>query len=666
MKTNRREFLKLSGIAGAGLMIPWKLSLPGRPAGLPSNAIPQTPVVGTAIPKYVHPLPHFANNRVTGTDIKVTMEEFQQKVLPDSFYSALSEPYEDGTYVWGYEVGEQDHLYPGFTVEARKGIPTTMTFENDLPSNGGLVQQYITVDQTLHWADPLGTGMSMTRYAGPPPAVAHLHGGEVPSDFDGGPDAWFTPTGIKGNGYRTLTITDGNKAVYRYPNDQEAATLWFHDHALGATRLNVYAGLAAFYLLRDERDTGLSSNPIGLPAGNYEIELAIQDRMFDANGQLYFPDTGINPEHPFWIPEFFGDVIVVNGRSWPYLEVEPRRYRFRMLDGCNARFLEMFLDNKVTKAPGPAFWVIGSDGGLLDAPVKLNDPAAVKPTRLIMGPGERYDVIIDFSGYAGQILTLRNQGKSPSPRGKPADPATTGQIMEFRVTLPLAGTDTSYNPAAPATNLRSSPIAILSSPTVKRQLTLNEVMGGGGPLEALVNNTGWDEAHTELPANGSTEEWTIINLTGDVHPIHLHLVQFRIKNRQGFNVSKYMPVYNAAFPGGAFLPASGPPNTYSEPNAGGYIGGNPDVTRYLQGPARPPAPEERGWKDTVLMYPGQVTRILVRFKRQDGGSYSFDPTGTTPYSYDKNGNFTGGPGYVWHCHIVDHEDNEMMRPYHPV
>lgn len=697
-------------------------------AALPSFAqIAQTPILGSSIPKYVEPLPHFAGARVTGTNLAVSVQEFQEMVLPASFYAALPAPapgapdFRLGTYVWGYSVGGMPAHYPGFTVEATRNVPTAMTYVNELPFSDlvtpplrPFLQQYVVVDQTLHWADPLMEMGSMLPFSGPPPVVTHLHGGQVPSEFDGGPDQWFTPDGLKGLGYRTDRnyTAPTNGAVYIYNNAQEPTTLWFHDHALGATRLNVYCGLAAFYLLRDWFDATTNPNGIerpDLPGGpadttvvdnsdpanprtiSPEIEIAIQDRMVDTNGQLFFPHAGINPTvHPFWVPEFFGDVVVVNGKTWPFLNVEPRRYRFRFLDGCNARFLRMWLRNMATGTLGPPIWQIGSDGGLLDAPVKL-DPAALVPGYLFLSPGERADVVIDFSGFAGRTLTLRNNAKAPFPKGRPADPQTVGQIMQFRVGTMLSNPagptgDPSYDPAT-LQSPRISPIVPINTlpanVSVKRQLTLNEVMGPGGPLEILVNNTKWDGKRpdgtvnpgftkelqgnylSEVPTVGATEVWEIINLTADTHPIHLHLVQFQLINRQSFNASNYSKAYGKAFPGLVYIPAYGPPGVYTTLNADSAVGGNPAVTRFLQGPARPPLLEEMGWKDTVKMNPGEVTRIAVRFKQQDNTAFPFDATGTAQIAFDGTGALAGGPGYVWHCHIIDHEDNEMMRPYIP-
>jgi len=713
----------------------------GAPSAFASTQVMQVPLPGRNITKWLDPLPHFAGARVSGTNISVSMHEFQQLVMPQGMYAldALNPPPAGvdptlGTYVWGYQVGTNPHLYPGFTIEANRGTPTSVTYVNSLPVSGSIVQQYLTLDQSLHWANPDGVAMMVDNpsypptlpmmignslvYTGPPPAVVHLHGGEVPSDYDGGPEQWFTSnttgTGQHGPAYRSATPDLTNSAVYVYPNSQDATTLWFHDHTLGATRLNVYAGLAAFYFLRDwtQECPDLPGGPNDvtvqepLPGGaktyKPEIEIVIQDRMFDTNGQWFFPDAPpLNPEHPYWLPEFLGDAIVVNGKTWPYLNVEPRRYRFRFLNGSNARFYRMWLENMVTATPGPPFWQIGSDGGLLDTPVKL-DAAAAVPLFLVMAPGERTDIIIDFANFAGQTLTLRNNARAPFPKGATVDPQTVGRIMQFRVGTVVTGNggvDPSYDPST-LQSPRTSPIVPLSpaAPAVQRQLTLNEVMGmpqtlnniayGGGPIEVLVNNTKWagkdPEGNpiprstpdglgnhlTELPTLGSTEVWDVINLTADAHPIHLHLVQFQLVHRQKFNVNKYTKLYEGKFPGGGidpmtdqpypagvFMPAYGPPGKYDNIdgiNAAGALGGNPDITRWLQGPARPPEPNETGWKDTVIMYPGQVTRIVVRWAQQDGGAY-FD-------HFDA----TSGPGYVWHCHILDHEDNEMMRPYRVV
>jgi spore coat protein A len=657
-----------------------------------SVQVNQTPLPGTTIAslyKFTDPLPTFVGARVSGSNITVSAFEVQQPVLPASFYAKLPAPYNAGTYVWAYKVGGAPPNYPGFTIEAQRHIPTTVTYNNDLPLSP-ILQKYLTVDQTLHWADPLKEGHVATPYAGPPPLVAHLHGGEVPSAFDGAPEAWFTPGAA-------LTGAAFSTNVYTYPNDQEATTLWFHDHTLGVTRTNVYAGLAAFYLVRDIYDTGVPGTGLNLPAGAEEIEIVIQDRSFDTNGQWLFPDNPENTQfHPYWIPEFVGDVMVVNGKAWPYLRVQPRRYRFRLLNGSNARILQLNLLDSQQRTT-PPFWQISTDGGLLDRPVQIQTGSWYAGT--FLAPGERADIIIDFSAYAGRTFTLTNAANVPYPVGVPVNPLTTGQVMQFRVDLPLVGADTSFNPAAPGATLRGGPnqpplIVRLANPTngtiasgvtvnVRRQLTLNEFLTttppdqppAGWPIEILCNNTKWTGIRedgtippgftpdgyglwlSELPRVGATELWEIINLTADAHPMHLHLVQFQLVNRQNI-LTTYATAYAAAFPTKTIIGGYGPPLAYNTVNTDGAVGGNPPLSRYLQGSPTPPAPNEAGWKDVVIMMPGQVTRIIVRWAPQDVPVAGVSP-GINLYPFDP----TTGPGYVWHCHIIDHEDNEMMRPY---
>ncbi len=362
-------------------------------------------------------------------------------------------------------------------------------------------------------------------------------------------------------------------------------------------------------------------------------------------------------------------MIVVNGKSWPYMNVEPRRYRLRLLNASNARFYTLAL--KVTSGGGaaPIFWQIGSDGGYLNRPVPLST--------LTIAPAERMDVIVDFTGLApGSRLLMTNSANAPFPGGDPVDPATTAQIMQLRV-VPLTSTDTSVRmstalnlrPHNPIVNLR----ATVPSPGVTvplRRLTLNEVEGDGGPLTMFINNSRWMDTPTETPRVGATEVWEFVNLTEDAHPIHIHLVQFQLISRTPFDAEGYEGAYAAAFPGGTYQPGAGPPRPYGTCFPAGVCGGNPSPAPFLSGPARGPEANEVGWKDTVKMFPGEVTRVVVRWAPLNvpaGGvlpgvnRYPFDPTaglGTT----DAFG-YPGGPGHVLHCHILDHEDNEMMRPY---
>ncbi len=753
---SRRKFIKTGVLVGGAAVVGLAVGLPSiakidkpRTISKPqsslmpaiveaSYAVPgQVAVDGATITKYVDPLPTFVGARVDASKnptITVNNMELQQKILPATFYAGLAAPFKDGTYVWGYSVTAgkttKGPLYPAFTIEAKRNVQAKTTYVNSIKTP--YLQRYLSVDQTVHWANPTQIRMDdptifMQPYSGLVPVVTHLHGGEVPSSSDGGPDAWFTPDyALKGPAWN-----QGVTKTYIYPNKQEATTLFYHDHVLGATRINLYAGLVGFYFIRDQFDTGVAGKGLNLPAGPYEIELAIQDKMFDVNGQLLFPDgsgqnaptantpngpadgAGFNGPppnpsiHPFWIPEFFGDIILVNGKSWPYLNVEPRRYRFRIVDGANARFFNLTI-------PGLKWWIIGTDGGLLDKPVASD--------ALFLAPGERADVIVDFSSVAGNQIIMTNDAVTPYPSGGSGpgqDPGpapatstsfenTVGQIMKFVVgTTVTGGKDKSFNPAASGVSLRGrsrQPPAIVrladglgSIATEvkidkKRMLTLVEVEGPGGPINPLVNNTGWKGLRSddvtpipdfklvngnylsETPQVGSTEQWDIVNMTADAHPIHLHLVQFQLINRQNCFVGTnfdadpqtndpkgYRALYDSKFPSGKFEPNNGPPLSYFVPNAAGAIGGNPDVTPFLTGPVQAPLSWEVGWKDTFKMFPGQMTRIIVRWAPQDL-KINEVAAGQNKYTFDP----TKGPGYVWHCHIVDHEDNEMMRPYIPI
>ncbi len=730
------------------------VSVAAAAAGAATAVTQQTPLPGTSITPFVDALPTFNGRRVNATaTVNVNMQEFQQKVLPASVYANLPSPYKNGTFLWGYNINNGGPTWPARTLEAQQGTATTANYTNSLANTQ--LQKLLTVDQSLHWADPLGTtaqnncvngpplaGPCTQPYAGPIPAVVHLHGNEVLSQYDGHPDAWWTP-GFSKKGRSFVSN------IYNYPNSQEATTLWFHDHALGIVRLNVYSGLEGFYFIRDNRDTGKSTNPITLPSGDQEVELMLADRQFDTNGQLYFPSSdnaanlnggpGNPDKHPFWIPEFFGDVITVNGKSWPTLSVQPRRYRFRIVNGSNARFYIMGLFNQagvdmhVNGAPGPAIWQIGSDGGFLNNPVKLNDPAnganacAGSPIGnngdtnagakcLFLAPAERADIIVDFAGQAGKTFTMKNFAVIPFPSGGPVgfgapDATQDGLVMQFAVNQPLQGTDTSFNPAGSHPALRAAPIVNTTTlaPDKLRQLILVEEegitsdpdgpgspVGDGDPVESLINNTKWNGnregtsvmvpgsvsnghgiAATETPQEGSMEVWEVANLTGDAHPIHIHLIQFQVISRQTFDVDQYLTDWMASFPGGTFngfnfpagqyIPGFGPPLNYTTLNSAGALGGNLNfkAAKYTQQgecaggicPVTAPIPADAGWKDTIKMFPGTITRLAVRWAPQDVAAGS-TKAGVDPFPFDP----TNGPGYVEHCHILDHEDNEFMRP----
>jgi spore coat protein A len=437
------------------------------------------------------------------------------------------------TRLWG--VGGSS---PGPTFETRSGEALLVEWANELPG-----AHFLPIDHGIHGAEE---SMPDVR------TVIHLHGAKVPPEGDGYPENWYVP---------------GKSATYFYPNEQEAAMLWYHDHTLGINRLNVYAGLLGAFVIRDKMEDSLA-----LPRGRYEVPLILCDRMFDRDGQLYYP-VSENPRGP-WIAEFAGDVMLVNGKLFPYLEVEPRKYRFRVLNGSNSRFFDLTLSN------GQEFYQIGSDQGLLAAPVALKD--------VQLAPAERADLVIDFAEHAGEQMVLKNE---------------SFETMQFRVSR------SAVPPEAPLPAALRPVVRIVESAAIRRRdLGLIEVDDlVARPMEMLLNNARWSDPITEKPVLDSVEIWNLINQGDDSHPIHLHLVRFQVLDRRNFERFAYQSKGEVRF----------------------------------TGPVVPPDANEMGWKDTVRADAGMVTRIIVRFE-----------------------GYTGR--YVWHCHILEHEDNEMMRPYEVV
>ncbi len=672
---SRRQFIKLAGATGAALCIPGKgivrqlMAQEARPL-LDPNAIPKflTPLLippvmpraGTINQKGGQPIDYY----------EISMRQITQQILPAGM---------PPTTVWGYGAvkaadkrGLLIHNAPSLTIEASWNRPVRVKWINELvDANGNYLPHLLPVDPTLHWANPPGgIGGRDTRpswdstpgsYTGPVPTVPHVHGAVgVGDESDGYAEAWYLPAAANippgyanrgtwydffaGKAAAKFGVSWGNGyATFQYPNHNRASTIWYHDHALGMTRLNVYAGPAGFYLIRggpggdkavlDSRAGVAAVLPGPAPAEGdkfpsnktyCEIPIAIQDRAFYADGGLFYPDTraffdsatatdpGFIPDtdlSPIWNPEFFGNSIMVNGNTWPFLTVEQKRYRFRFLNGCQARFLILSFGN----IPGVEVWQIGNEGGFLPAPVNLT---ALGNT-LLMGLAERADLIVDFTNVPVGNYVLSNLGPDePFGGGVPgvdfpiADPNTTGQILQFRV-----GPALTPDPTTPPAFLQLPAITPLPVPVTTRPLALMEEMSQywDGPAAAMLGNVTngmamhqmWMDPVTENPNVGDTEMWEFYNFTADAHPMHVHEVVFEVVNRQ--------------------------PITFEE----GEMGHIHNVQ--LAGPARPPEPWETGHKDTVTAYPGEVTRIRAQFKV---------------------------PGqFVWHCHIVEHEDNEMMRPY---
>jgi spore coat protein A len=549
MMMSRRQLLKSAAVGAAGAALPLTLFRPGSaPAALQGFSTP-LPLLPKAQPVRANAY-RIAARR--GTQV---------------FHPALG-----NTTIWGYDdFSGRGTRSPGYVVEVRKGTAPTIDYVNGLPSAHMFSSE---VPDYMHG----GSAVRMNT---------HLHGGYVAGSSDGNPYAYPAE-------YRP-----GQVQSVVYPNQQSSTLLWYHDHADQITRLNVYAGLVGLYIVRDGNDTGSEPNPIGLPGGAYEVPLVFSDKLFDASGQLFYSDTST------WIPEFYGDTPVVNGAARPVMSVEPRMYRFRMLNAANARFWNLDIPD------GPAWYQIGSDGGLFSAPVKLD--------RLLMLPAERFDVLVDFSKFAGQTLTLTNEAL-PGDVSSPAPDLP--EVMQLRVGTRV----TSRGPSAIPKSLPGT-MPALGTSWLTRNITLEEVEDPvtGEPAYGSMNGRKYDDPRgvQEKPRLGSIEDWRLVNLTGDTHPIHLHLVQFQVMDRTPFDAVAYQSALDSA--------------RALDPNAA-----NPDPSRYVTG--RPAAPDanERGWKDTVRSNPGQITRIRARWTLPAG--------------------LSAPQNYVFHCHILEHEDNSMMRP----
>jgi FtsP/CotA-like multicopper oxidase with cupredoxin domain len=738
------------------------------------------------IPKYVIPLvippemPKSTTSAAPAADYDIAVRQFKQQILPGGLWDALSGRTDNlpATTVWSYGRAEDpkpniqglfpqlpggvapapnsSFNYPAFTVEATSMMPTNVRWINDLKDNdpqsptfGNFIPHLFNVDQTLHWANPPNANCVMgttpnrtdchtevpTPYTGPVPVVTHVHGAHVQPHSDGYPEAWWLPGANNipaGYAMHGSTYTQANNtntvpgsAYYSYENSQAATTLWYHDHSLGMTRLNVYAGPAGFWLIRggvNDTQAGVLPGPAPTLAGgdpNFnvqvrqtirEVPLAIQDRSFNADGSLFYPadrsffdgflgpyigGTG-TPAGPsdisgIWNPEAFFNTMVVNGTTWPKFEVKDARYRLRLLNGCNSRTLNLALFTVTSlgadQTPGTAddvlgaevpFYQIGAEQGFLRKVVKITTgfatplpgngtippPVAAANTAqaLLMGPAERADVIVDFGGMANGTRIRMINTAPDAPFGGfpdiPADPLTTGQVMDFIVNtaLPLQQSDTSSTPPQNLTLPAETPLGMA---TVTRKVSLNELSSNQvcvevnpltgaivgtlfstvagdpnflvncaaatpsiagnlpqpmGPRQAQVGTVMtmagnlmampmmWSDQITEVPRLNDTEVWEIFNTTMDAHPIHLHLVGFEVVNREGLDPVALMM---------------------------GHLVTTGVITL--------PNPNEVGYKDTVVAYPNQVTRIRAKF----------DIAGL----------------YVWHCHIVEHEDNEMMRPF---
>ena len=709
MDLSRRTFLQATA-AGAitlytttaeGLPRAVATGLPG--ATLPASSIPQfkNAVVN---PQNVYTYKTRWTSHGTADYYEMSIRQVKQQMLPAGM---------PRTDVWAYgPTGAPDSAFhaPGLTIVARPGSPVQVKWTNELMDAYGNYRPHLfAVDKSLHWAnvpqDP-AMGMTMTdmkpdltgltyvrpedfadpktqytNYTGPVPIVTHLHGAAgVVDHSDGYSEAWYLPAArnipaghathgrwwnflatkarnqdgaVWGNGYQIAT----------YPNKNRACTLWFHDHALGLTRLNVYSGATSFYITKDlatdaiDSRTGYPavspyspSNYYGLnsPNAGYDLPLAIQDRSFNSDGSLFYPDSReyfdgyTGPYYPqgdqippVWVPEFFGNTIIVNGQTWPFQKVEQRRYRLRLLNGCGSRTL--YLDFR--DFPGIRVHQVANDGGFLNKTVNIMAQPGWRAGRVVLAPAERIVLLVDFTNVPLGRRILKNVGPDaffpggrPAENGEaphvvlmpfdkrdvvfpPADPATTGRVMAFDV-VPRVGSD----PSTPGQRLCLRPQPSLPAPVRTRRLcstmsfhTVNEgryasdtmlgVLSGTPGGVMTIKGTMWGDPVTENPNVGDVEDWEIYNLVQDApvpHPIHIHETTFQVMERR-------------------------------------MIDYNWDTGVMSMGPRVPLLPSETGRKDTIFVYPGEMIRLRMKF--------------TTPGQY------------MWHCHLLEHEDNEMMRPF---
>jgi spore coat protein A, manganese oxidase len=579
----RRQLLERGAIGGAGLMLSRASFATAAPAAV--GATPKLTKWREALP-----VPPVLDGRGGGKSFTIAARESTDwKFHPDL----------PATRTWGYwsDAPKAGLPYLGPTIVATRR-------PNDTTDTSVTVEWRNELDEAFLPNDPTIFGAVMP--GDPVPIVTHLHGGENHPQFDGTPLQWFTKGGAKGPHYITNTFT--------YYNEQRASMVWYHDHAVGNTRTNVYAGLAGAYLIRDDQDTGEADNPLGLPAGPYEIPLVLQDKTFNADGSMFYPTQGVTEFHPQWVPEFFGDVAVVNAKIWPFVDVEPRRYRLRIVNGSQSRFYNLRFANERSGKALP-FAQIGADGGLFRAPVPMS--------ALLIAPGERADVIIDFAGKRNASFIVTNNARAPYPMG---ERATLSQLLKIRVNRPLQGADDT----TPAGNLQLPTLPPLPAPSVTRVQHLSETLDPltGAPINLNVEDAPYLDEKTHLPdvttkpAANAVEDWLLVNTTADTHPIHLHLVTFEVIDRRPFDVAAYDPATQAIV---------------------------------YTGPAVPAAPNENGRKDTVQANPGEVTRIRARFELPDEGTIVL-PLGVG----------VDNPQYVWHCHILEHEENDMMRAFEVV
>ncbi|MFV1985482.1 MAG: multicopper oxidase family protein [Thiohalomonadales bacterium] len=571
--------------------------------------------------------PNFIYNAINGKGGNlyeiVVQQAVHQTGIKDSNNNLLN------TRIWGYGENntERDNInvtWPGKTFVVNSNIETKVTWINGLrDARNNPLAHLLAIDTTNHWAYSLNDRSRNLGTDGVP-LVTHLHGGNTDSNSDGNPEYF---EGLTANSRGPRYVSNN----YTYGNTQDAGTLWYHDHALGITRLNVYTGLAGFYIIRDDYDTGLEDNPLSLPADDHELAYCVQDRSFKTNGDYYYP-TSTNPNYPphSIVSEIFGDHILVNGKIWPKTDVEPCKYRIRLLNGSDTRFMRIRFRsvalNETSFGPSSPvlnFTVIGSDQGFLRQ--------AVDVTKLDFMPAERLDIIFDFASVPEntRIIIENTLGDVPiTSRNDSALGARTNRIIAFDITRPI---DSRCNFDKNTFNRMIADIYphIHDVPVKTRNLGLFGTRDEFGRMVPMLgtaemvkdeNQTdvqgslGWSDPVTENPNEGDTEIWNFYNTTDHAHPIHVHLVHFDILSRKKFTATVQV----------------------KDMMIDGKLRKGKFMTNIVSTTNEPVYESERGPKDMVICYPNEVTQIRMKF--------------------DKPGR------YVWHCHILSHEDHEMMRP----
>jgi spore coat protein A, manganese oxidase len=597
----------------------------------------QVPLDPLTIPRFAHELPIprvFAprvitdRGRVIRHEYTVSISQIEAQLLPPGFprtrilayggrvkrvSSAQLDVEETDTDTDSDSQTEFVRSSPGPIFDNTRGIPSIVQWRNEVTG-----PHFLPIDPTLAWANPATIEPPVAPFTPFPPGyaqaqtpvgiVTHNHGLVVVPQNDGTAEEWFTSSFQRGPSFVSRD--------YFKPNEQPGTQLFYHDHTMGMTRISLYAGLAgsAYYIRDLNHPLDRSTSP--LPRGEFEIPLVMFDRAFFTDGQLNFPRTSTNSKNAYWQAGDGANAILVNGKVWPNLNVKRRQYRFRTLAIGNGRLFNVTLDNNGVLVP---FTIIGSDGGYLPQPQVV--------TTVALATTERADMLVDFSQFpAGTQIIMRNAGATPAE--------TLGTIMRFTVL------DTPAVAPPPTPGL--VPRVALTPDAPRRIKTLHNHIDADGDAQRSVDGLEFSVPTTEFPLLGSTEQWDLLNVGGGAHQIHLHLIEFQLLDRQAINTAAYMQQWHLM---NGHRPVTRPIVV--------------DPTPFLVGAPIPPLPYETGWKDTLRANGNQVMRLIARWAPQEipaggvsPGQNKFPISPASP---------TTDTWYLWHCHVLGHEDNDMMR-----